>query len=74
MIYYVATMIAKADYIDNTNLDMVGIINIQHPDIQTSKHPTPGKVNFFFLSISSGNVNASGVVTSQYPQIYVKSP
>ena len=48
MIYYVATMIAKADYIDNTNLDMVGIINIQHPDIQTSKHPTPGKVNFFF--------------------------
>ena len=42
-------MIAKADYIDNTNLDMVGIINIQHPDIQTSKHPTPGKVNFFFL-------------------------
>ena len=51
MIYYVATMIAKADYIDNTNLDMVGIINIQHPDIQTSKHPTPGKVNFFFFKV-----------------------
>ena len=65
-------MIAKADYIDNTNLDMVGIINIQHPDIQTSN--TRKSEFFFFLSISSGNVNASGVVICQYPQIYVKSP
>ena len=73
MIYYVATIIAKADYIDNTNLGMVGIIITQHPDIQTSKHPTPRKENFF-LSISSGNVNASGVVTCQYPQIYLKTP
>ena len=46
MIYYVATMIAKADYIDNTNLDMVGIINIQHPDIQTSN---TRKSEFFFF-------------------------
>ena len=33
MIYYVATIIAKADYIDNTNLGMVGIIIIQHPEV-----------------------------------------
>ena len=48
MIYYVATMIAKADYIDNTNLDMVGIINIQHPDIQTSN---TRKSEFFFFKV-----------------------
>ena len=28
----------------------------------------------FLLSISSGNVNASVVVTWQYPQIYLKIP
>ena len=32
------------------------------------------KIEVFLLRISSGNVNASAVVTCQYPQIYYKIP
>ena len=31
-------------------------------------------ISLFLLRISSGNVNASVVVTCQYPQIYEKIP
>ena len=36
-----------------------------------SQHPEKWGVS---LNIFSGNVNVSGVVTCQYPQIYLKSP
>ena len=32
------------------------------------------KIEVFLFKISSGNVNASAVVTCQYPQIYYKIP
>ena len=35
-----------------------------------SKQPNTQKSEVFLLRISSGNVNASGVVTCQYPQTY----
>ena len=48
----------------------ITIISLLH-FIRSSQHPEKWGVS---IRISSGNVNASVVVTCQYPQIYEKIP
>ena len=50
---------------------MGGVIFIHYFfSLETAKHQEKWSVSLKLLRISSGNVNASGVVTFQYSQIY----